>query len=102
MFTPRDLSYGHLAKVLEKLGYQSKGIPGSHVVFSYRGKPSVLLPWRRANNKVDETRLAGVFQLVSAGGVASRRELEQLLIEPPRRKRAKATVNGTPRTASAG
>jgi len=61
------------------LGYSAEKQAGSHIVFRRKGRPSVLLPWRSDAQTVDETRLEGVYQIVSGGGVASRRKLDELL-----------------------
>jgi len=78
-FTSREPSYKHLAEVLAKLGYRIEKRAGSHVVFRRKGNPSLVLPWRAATQKVDRTRLAGVYQMVSGGGVATRQKLDELL-----------------------
>ena len=77
--TSRKLSYGQLANALVKLGYSLERQRGSHIVFRRKGSPSLVLPWLSAKRQIDGTRLAGVYQMVSSSGVATRQELDQLL-----------------------
>jgi predicted RNA binding protein YcfA (HicA-like mRNA interferase family) len=87
------LNYGHLADVLSRLGYRSNFQRGSHIVFTRKGKPSLVLPWRSAKQRVDKARLAGVYQLVSGTGVATRQRLDLLFSEPQlHAKKSKAKV----------
>jgi hypothetical protein len=79
--TSREITYGHLATVLAKLGYRSQEQPGSHVVYLRSGRPSLILPWRAASSRIDSTRLAGVYQLVTGTGVATRQRLDELFGE---------------------
>lgn len=72
-------NYARLEEVLSELGYGVEKRPGSHILFRRKGYPSVLLPWKNATEKVDGTRLAGVYQLVSSRGLAVRHRLDELL-----------------------
>ena len=78
-YTSHELTYQRLGKVLAGLGYTLNKQHGSHIVFRRKGSPSLILPWRRPQDKVDRTRLAGVYQLVSGSGVATRQKLDELL-----------------------
>ena len=94
------VTYGSLSRALEQLGYLKVPAIGSHVVFVHsKSDARIYLPWRQSSQKVDDARLAGVFELVSAGGVASRDAVRTVLkasSQPQSRRQgtraAKATV----------
>ena len=98
--TSREITYGHLATVLAKLGYRSQEQPGSHVVYLRSGKPSLVLPWRSASSRIDSTRLAGVYQLVTGTGVATRQRLDELFRNSLSTVEPKTQTGGRARAAT--
>jgi predicted RNA binding protein YcfA (HicA-like mRNA interferase family) len=76
----RTVTYGVLSHALEGLGYEKVPAQGSHVVFVHpNSKAHLFLPWRLPSQKVDITRLTGVFELVESAGVASREAVRSAL-----------------------
>jgi predicted RNA binding protein YcfA (HicA-like mRNA interferase family) len=76
----RAVTYRTLFRVLENLGYERLTVKGSHVVFSHpKANAKLILPWRAASETVDASRLSGVYQLVSSGGIATRQEVDEAL-----------------------
>lgn len=77
----RAITYGHLSHALEGLGYERREAKGRLIMFVHsKTKAAVILPWRSASQKIDPTRLAVVYQLVSAGDVANLEVLEDALL----------------------
>jgi predicted RNA binding protein YcfA (HicA-like mRNA interferase family) len=71
------VTYGRIAHALRALGYEKFTAKGSHVVFAHpRTRVDLILPLKKPSQTLDPTRLMGVYQLVAAGGIASREELD--------------------------
>jgi hypothetical protein len=74
--TKPNLNYAGLTRALRSLGY-AESRDAAHVVFSHpKAHVSLILPPRRQTERVDSTRMAGVYQLVASGGVVSREDLD--------------------------
>lgn len=74
------VTYGLLSRALERLGYERREAKGRLIMFVHpKSKGDIILPWRPQTQTVDPTRLAGVYQLVASGGVASREVLDAAL-----------------------
>jgi predicted RNA binding protein YcfA (HicA-like mRNA interferase family) len=79
---PKRVTYKELADVLESLGYQRTDVKGSRRIFDHKTVDSlIVLPYRRMNEVVDDTRLAIVRALLVKNGVVNE-DVEDVLLRP--------------------
>lgn len=77
--TRTKVNYARLTHALRSLGYEELRA-SSHVVFAHpKTRVRLILPAGRRTDQVDRVRMAGVYQLVTSGGVVSRSELDTAL-----------------------
>jgi predicted RNA binding protein YcfA (HicA-like mRNA interferase family) len=76
------LTYDRISRALRSLGYERLEAKGSHIVFTHpKTRVDLILPLMKPDRPIDPTRLAGVYQLVAAGGIASHEELDAAIAE---------------------